>query len=102
MIGGEEDQIIPAHLTEKNFKAYRDAASLTEFLPFAGRSHYICNEPGWHEVADPAYQFIERNSVATGGSSADDGERTAKHAYVSAPRRPRHASRTLAMPKRTT
>ncbi len=65
LIGGEEDQIIPAHLTEKNFKAYTDAASLTEFLPFAGRSHYICNEPGWQDVAEAAYQFIERNSAAT-------------------------------------
>lgn len=63
LIGGEEDQIIPAHLTEKNFKAYTDAGSITEFERFAGRSHYICNEPGWEEVADRALAFITRNVV---------------------------------------
>jgi pimeloyl-ACP methyl ester carboxylesterase len=64
LIGGEEDQIIPVHLTEKNFKAYDDEGSVTEFLPFAGRSHYICNEPGWQDVAEAASQFIDRNSVS--------------------------------------
>lgn len=46
LIGGDEDQIVPAHLTEKNFKAYTDGNSVIEFQSFAGRSHYICNEPG--------------------------------------------------------
>ncbi|GAB7555366.1 hypothetical protein NRB_48830 [Novosphingobium sp. 11B] len=63
LIGGEEDQIIPAHLTEKNRKDYTDTGSVTEFLPFLGRSHYICNEPGWEEVAEAARRFIERNGA---------------------------------------
>lgn len=63
LIGGEDDQIIPAHLTEKNWKGYTDPNSVTEFLPFAGRSHYICNEPGWEEVAEAALRFIERNGA---------------------------------------
>lgn len=65
LIGGEKDEIIPEHLTEKNFKAYTDEASVTEFAPFAGRSHYICNEPGWEEVADAALAFVERNVART-------------------------------------
>ncbi|WP_447752142.1 alpha/beta hydrolase [Sphingopyxis fribergensis] len=64
LIGGEEDQIIPAHLTEKNFDAYSDKGSVTDFLPFAGRSHYICNEPGWEQVAEAALQFIQRNETS--------------------------------------
>ena len=63
LIGGDEDQIIPSHLTEKNYKAYTDEGSVTEFVSFAGRSHYICNEPGWEEVADQALAFLERYSV---------------------------------------
>jgi pimeloyl-ACP methyl ester carboxylesterase len=66
LIAGEDDRIIPAHLTEKNFNAYTDEGSVTEFLPFAGRSHYICNEPGWQDVAAAACQFIERNTAASG------------------------------------
>jgi pimeloyl-ACP methyl ester carboxylesterase len=67
LIGGEEDEIIPAHLTEKNFKAYSDRSSVTEFQSFAGRSHYICNEPGWQEIADHALAFIERNMAPAPG-----------------------------------
>lgn len=62
LIGGEEDQIIPADLTEKNFKAYPDSCGTTEFVSFPGRSHYICNEPGWEEVADKALEFFARCS----------------------------------------
>lgn len=52
MIAGEKDQIIPASLNEKNFKAYSDKPSITTFKQFANRSHYICGEPGWEEVAN--------------------------------------------------
>jgi pimeloyl-ACP methyl ester carboxylesterase len=65
LIGGEKDEIIPAHLTEKNFNAYTDRASVTEYLTFAGRSHYICNEPGWQEVAEAAFAFVDRNVAET-------------------------------------
>jgi pimeloyl-ACP methyl ester carboxylesterase len=70
LIGSEEDQIIPAHLTEKNFNGYTDATSVAEFLPFAGRSHFICNEPGWQEVAAAAARFIERNTASRGDGYA--------------------------------
>jgi len=50
-IAAEKDQIVPAHLSEKNFRAYEDAGSVTAFQEFPDRSHYICNEPGWEEVA---------------------------------------------------
>jgi pimeloyl-ACP methyl ester carboxylesterase len=34
LIGGEEDEIIPAHLTEKNHRAYKDEGSVAEFVSF--------------------------------------------------------------------
>jgi pimeloyl-ACP methyl ester carboxylesterase len=51
LIGGEKDQIIPAHLCEKNAAAYKDSAGSVAFKEFKGRSHFICGEPGWEEVA---------------------------------------------------
>lgn len=51
LIGGEKDEIIPAHLTEKNAEAYKKSSGSVTFKKFNGRSHYICNEPGWEEVA---------------------------------------------------
>lgn len=59
LIGGADDQIVPSSLTEKNFGAYTDKASIKEVEIFPGRSHYICNEPGWEQVADYALAFIE-------------------------------------------
>lgn len=64
LIGGENDQIIPAHLSEKNFKAYTDKSSVTEFAVFP-RGHYIVNEPGWQAVADRVIAFIQQHAPAT-------------------------------------
>lgn len=50
-IGGENDNIFPASFTKRIAGAYRDKNSITDFKSFAGRSHYICGEQGWEEVA---------------------------------------------------
>jgi pimeloyl-ACP methyl ester carboxylesterase len=49
-IGGEKDEIIPPQLNEKNAEAYADG--LATFREFPNRSHFLCNEPGWDEIAD--------------------------------------------------
>lgn len=59
LIGGEKDQIIPNTLVQKNAQAYDDPATYKEF---AGRSHYICNEPGWEEVAGFIADWIDRQA----------------------------------------
>lgn len=64
LIAGEEDQIIPADLVEKNFDAYKDGASITAFHTFAHRSHYICGEPGWEEVAGFVASWLEQSAPA--------------------------------------
>lgn len=57
-ISGKEDKIVPTELVEKNSKAYTDEVSRTEYKQFAGRSHYICGEPGWEEVAQYIYHWL--------------------------------------------
>jgi pimeloyl-ACP methyl ester carboxylesterase len=59
LIGGEKDEIIPASLTEKNAKAYTNENSVADYKEFAGRSHYICGEPGWEEVASYIYNWLQ-------------------------------------------
>lgn len=59
LVAGEEDQICPASLVEKNFKAYTDEQSITAYREFAQRSHYICGEPGWEEVAGYVYDWLQ-------------------------------------------
>lgn len=51
IIAGEKDHIIPASLNKKNFKAYKDKDSKTDFKEFADRTHYICGQQNWEEVA---------------------------------------------------
>lgn len=58
-IAGEKDQIVPASLNEKNYKAYTDTNSVTAFKEFPNRSHYICGEPGWEEVAEYVYNWLQ-------------------------------------------
>jgi len=62
-IAGELDNIIPADLNRKNFKAYTDKNSIREYKEFAGRGHYICGENNWQEVAGYVENWLESISV---------------------------------------
>ncbi|PWS29464.1 alpha/beta hydrolase [Pedobacter yonginense] len=64
-IAGEQDKICPADLNEKNAKAYTDVASVTEIQEFPNRSHFICNEPGWEEVATYINNWLDAQGVGT-------------------------------------
>ena len=44
LIAGEKDHIIPLSLVKKNFEAYSDKNSRTDFNQFADRTHYICGQ----------------------------------------------------------
>ncbi len=59
-IAGEKDHIVPAALNRKNFKAYKDSASIKEYKEFPGRDHFICGGQGWQEVADFVLGWLNR------------------------------------------
>ncbi len=54
-IAGEQDHIIPYSLNKKNAEAYKDKNSITGYKLFPNRTHYICGQKRWEEVAG----FIE-------------------------------------------
>lgn len=58
IIAGEKDHIIPASLNRKNFKAYKDKNSITDFKVFSNRTHYICGQENWEEVATFINEWI--------------------------------------------
>lgn len=60
-IAGEKDHIIPSSLNRKNFLAYTDASSKREFREFSGRTHYICGQKNWEEVAGFISDWIARS-----------------------------------------
>ncbi len=59
-IAGEKDHIIPSSLNKKNFNAYKDVNSKRDFKEFAGRTHYICGQENWQEVADYILGWVKR------------------------------------------
>lgn len=50
-IAGEKDHIIPSSLNKKNFAAYSTESGKTDFKVFPGRTHFICGQKDWEEVA---------------------------------------------------
>lgn len=61
IIGGEKDHIIPASLNRKNARKYDPAAGKVDFKEFPGRTHILCNQEGWEEIADYILDWIGEN-----------------------------------------
>ena len=51
-IGGESDNIFPTTLIKKNASKYKDASSSVDLKIYDKKSHFICGEKGWQEIAD--------------------------------------------------
>jgi pimeloyl-ACP methyl ester carboxylesterase len=62
-IGGDKDNIVPAALNRKNCKAYTDKKSISELKVFEGRSHFICWQEGWQQVAEYVAAWIKKQGV---------------------------------------
>lgn len=60
-IAGEKDHIIPSSLNKKNFNAYTDINSKKDFKEFPGRTHYICGQQNWEEVANYISTWLDKN-----------------------------------------
>lgn len=59
-IAGEKDHIIPSSLNKKNAVAYKDKSGKTDFKEFEGRTHYICGQQNWEEVAGYIESWLRR------------------------------------------
>jgi esterase/lipase len=59
IISGGNDNIVPPDLNLKNFKAYRASQGITAFKQFEGRTHYICGQENWEEVAEYISTWIK-------------------------------------------
>jgi pimeloyl-ACP methyl ester carboxylesterase len=60
LIGGEKDLIAAPAMTQALYKKHKQAPSNTEIKIFPGRSHWLCLDKGWEEVADTAIEWAER------------------------------------------
>jgi len=62
IIAGELDRTVEARMDRDNFARYRGSGARTDFHQFPGRTHYICGQPGWEEVADYALDWVEHQA----------------------------------------
>ena len=58
IMAGSEDNIIPAHLNRRNFKAYKKNGSVLDYKEFPGRNHFVLGLPTWKENADYILYWI--------------------------------------------
>lgn len=58
-IGGGSDRIFPPGFTRRIAGGYTKESGRVDLKIFEGRSHFICGEPGWEEVADHALDWYE-------------------------------------------
>lgn len=59
-IGGGSDNIFPPTLTKTLAHKYKDKNSQVDLKIFEGKSHFICGEPGWEQVADHILDWYEK------------------------------------------
>ncbi len=59
-IGGGSDHIFPPNLTKTIASKYSDEISRVDLKIFEGKSHFICGEPGWEDVADYVLDWYEK------------------------------------------
>jgi pimeloyl-ACP methyl ester carboxylesterase len=57
MLTGDTDHLTPEALVRRNAARYRPPV---EVRSFPGRAHFICNQPGWEEVADATFGWLDQ------------------------------------------
>lgn len=63
LIAGEHDTIIPPSLNRANAARYAADVAPTELKELPGRTHYLCAQPGWEEVAGTVSQWLAQQGV---------------------------------------
>ncbi|SEI53429.1 Alpha/beta hydrolase family protein [Dyadobacter sp. SG02] len=59
LTSGSLDNIIPAHLNNRNFERYKKNGSVLEYKEFPGRNHHVLAQAGWEADADYVLDWIK-------------------------------------------
>ena len=60
MTAGGQDRILPTNAIRANYKKYANATAQTDFVEFPDRSHTLIMEPGWEEVAEAIFNWLQQ------------------------------------------
>lgn len=61
-IAGSTDHSIPSSLNYDNYKKYSCAESVTDFIEFKSRNHFVLGQSGWEEIAHYIQNWLEKNA----------------------------------------
>jgi pimeloyl-ACP methyl ester carboxylesterase len=59
LMAGASDHLTPVEMIRVNAKRYGPDLELREF---SHRSHFLCNQDGWQEIAENAFDWIDANA----------------------------------------
>ncbi|GAB3942816.1 alpha/beta hydrolase [Spirosoma harenae] len=62
LTSGSLDNIIPAHLNNRNFEAYKPNSSVLNYKEFEGRNHFVLGQSTWKEDADYILDWLDKNA----------------------------------------
>jgi pimeloyl-ACP methyl ester carboxylesterase len=65
IIAGELDRTVEAKMNLANFRKYARSTAVTDYREFPGRTHWICRQPGWEEVADYTLDWLAKHAPTT-------------------------------------
>ena len=57
---GSEDNLIPPHLINRNYKKYKKNDSVLEYREVYGRNHNVLGQPTWKQDADYILNWLDR------------------------------------------
>lgn len=60
-IAGSTDHTIPASLNYDNYKKYRAKNSVTDFVEFESRNHFVLGQHRWEEIATYIDKWLHKN-----------------------------------------
>lgn len=71
--GSADDRLVTPYISRAAWRIQRRSPAPTDYLDLGGRSHFLCNEQGWEEVAGAALDWIDRlgHSVVKLTSASD-------------------------------
>ncbi len=63
LTAGSLDNIIPASLNKTNHQKYNTSGSITDFMEFPGRTHFLIGQSGWEELADYCHVWLQKQNI---------------------------------------
>lgn len=65
LVAGDNDRTSTPSMVRAMFRKHSRAASRTDIMTFAGRSHWLISEPGWEELAERVARWIDLHTRST-------------------------------------